>query len=85
MLLSLVFAVTLSSLPALVKTLAASLMVAESGFLAAKDTLNWAQGVMTERNQAIFNILGGGIGNPNSRLPLIQVTIASCPCRTASS
>jgi hypothetical protein len=40
---------------------------------------------MTARNQAIFNILGGGIGNPNSRLPFIQVTIASCPCRTASS
>jgi hypothetical protein len=48
MLLSLVFAVTLSPQPALVKTLAASLMVAESGLLAAKDTLNWVQGVMDE-------------------------------------
>jgi hypothetical protein len=42
--LSLVFAVTLSPQPALVKTLAASLMVAESAFLAVKDTLNWVQG-----------------------------------------
>jgi hypothetical protein len=48
MLLSLVLAVILSSLSALVKTLAASLMVAESGFLAAKDTLSWAQGVKDE-------------------------------------
>ncbi len=48
MLLSLVFAVALSPQPALVKTLAASLMVAESGFLAAKDTLNWTQGVKDE-------------------------------------
>jgi hypothetical protein len=48
MLLGLVFAVTLSPQPALVKTLAASLMVAESGFLAAKDTLNWGQRVKDE-------------------------------------
>lgn len=48
MLLSLVFAVALSPQPALVKTLAASLMVAESVFLAAKDTLNWGQGVKDE-------------------------------------
>ena len=48
MLLSLVFAVTLSPQPPLIETLAASLMVAESGLLAAKDILNWVQGVKDE-------------------------------------
>ena len=61
MLLSLVFAATLSPQPALVKTLAASLMVAESGFLAAKDTLNWVQGVKDEFVERPPGVVLGGI------------------------
>ena len=47
-LLGLVFAVDLSPLPSAVETLATSLLVASSVLLAAKDTLNWVQGVTDE-------------------------------------
>jgi hypothetical protein len=61
MLLSLVFAIALSPHPALVKTLASSLMVAESGFLVAKDTPNWVQGVKDEfvERPPVGMVLGG--------------------------
>jgi hypothetical protein len=61
MLLSLVFAVILSPLPTGVKALAASLMVAESVFLAAKDTLNWVQGVKDEFVERPPGVVLGGI------------------------
>src|SRR5215831_15722733 len=37
------------------------------------------------RNHAVFNTLGSGIGRPHARFASIQLSIASCPCRTASS
>lgn len=51
MLLSLVFAVELSPLSHYMETFAASLLVGSSVLIAARDTLNWIQGVKDEFQQ----------------------------------
>jgi hypothetical protein len=61
MLLGLVFAVDVAPLAPGVKILAASFMVAESAFLAMKDTLNWIQGVKDEFVERPRGLYLGGI------------------------
>jgi len=71
MLLSLVFALNLSPLSTSTESLAAWLLVAGSVFLAAKDTLYWAQGIKDEfQERPLSGVVLGSLSVLSSTLGL---------------